>query len=414
MTKNSLFNPALIRDDFPILKLAVHGYPLAYLDNAATTQKPEQVVEAMQKYYFEQNANVHRGTYALTEIATVLFENARKKVQQFIHAQYPHECIFVRGTTEAINLVANGFSRSILKPQDEILVSQIEHHANIVPWQLVCKYTGAILRVIPCNDQGELLIDAYAALLGPKTKLVALTHISNVLGTINPIEKMIDMAHQNGTPILIDGAQAVAHQKIDVLALDCDFYAFSAHKMYGPTGVGVLYGKSEWLERLPPYQGGGEMIQSVSFDNTTYNMLPYKFEAGTMAICEAIGLGAAIDYLHHIGFDTIQQHENALLHYALTALENIPHFRFIGQAKARAPVISFVLGDVHPHDIGTILDQRGIAVRTGKHCAEPTLDRFGVNATVRASFAMYNTIQEIERLIKALLEVNMLFKRHYG
>jgi len=414
MTKTSLFNPALIRDNFPILKLAVHGYPLAYLDNAATTQKPEQVVEAMQKYYFEQNANVHRGTYALTEIATALFENARKKVQQFIHAQYPHECIFVRGTTEAINLVANGFSRSILKPQDEILVSQIEHHANIVPWQLVCKYTGAILRVIPCNDQGELLIDAYAALLGPKTKLVALTHISNVLGTINPIKKMIDMAHQNGTPILIDGAQAVAHQKIDVLALDCDFYAFSAHKMYGPTGVGVLYGKSEWLERLPPYQGGGEMIQSVSFDNTTYNMLPYKFEAGTMAICEAIGLSAAIDYLYHIGFDTIQQHENALLQYALTALENIPHFRFIGQAKARAPVISFVLGDVHPHDIGTILDQRGIAVRTGKHCAEPTLDRFGVNATVRASFAMYNTIQEIERLIQALLEVNMLFKRHYG
>lgn len=413
MTTPSSLSIDKIRDDFPILKLTVHGHPLAYLDNAATTQKPRQVVTAMEKYYFEQNANVHRGTYALTEIATMLFENARKTVQNFINAKYSHECIFVRGTTEAINLVAHGFSRSILKPDDEILVSQIEHHANIVPWQLACEYSGAKLRVIPCNDRGELLLDAYADLLNPKTKIVALTHISNVLGTINPIQQMITMAHQNGTPILIDGAQAVAHGKVDVAALDCDFYAFSSHKMYGPTGIGVLYGKSDWLEQLPPYQGGGEMIQSVSFSNTIYNMLPYKFEAGTMAICEAVGLAEAIHYLNHIGFDAIQQHETLLLDYALTTLENIPFFRFIGQAKARAPVISFMLGDVHPHDVGTILDQHGIAVRTGKHCAEPTLERFGVNATVRASFAMYNTIQEIDRLAQALDEVNTLFKRSY-
>lgn len=409
-----VINCDLIRTDFPILKLIVHGYPLAYLDNAATTQKPQSVIEAMQKYYYEQNANVHRGTYTLTEVATTLFENARKKVQHFIHAQHAHECIFVRGTTEGINLVANGFSRKILKPGDEIIVSQIEHHANIVPWQLACEYTGATLRVIPCNDQGELLLDVYANMLNEKTKLVAITHISNVLGTINPIKKMIKLAHQNNTPVLIDGAQAVAHMKIDVSELDCDFYTFSAHKMYGPTGVGILYGKSSWLERLPPYQGGGEMIQSVSFSNTTFNMLPYKFEAGTMAICEAIGLSAAIDYLTQTDLTLIHEYENTLLNFALNALKKVPSLRFVGEAKERAPVISFILEGIHPHDIGTILDHRGIAVRTGKHCAEPTLDRFGVNATVRASFGMYNTIHEIERLILALDDVNTIFKRHYG
>ncbi len=400
-----------IRSDFPILKQMNHGYPLAYLDNAATTQKPLQVIEALQKYYGEQNANVHRGTYALAELATALFEKSRKSAQQFINAEHSRECIFVRGVTEGINLVANGFTRAVLKPKDEIIVSQIEHHANIVPWQLACEYSGAILRIIPCNDLGELIIGEYKNLLNAKTKLVAIGHVSNALGTINPIKEMINLAHQNGSPILIDGAQAVSHIPINVQELNCDFYCFSGHKMYGPLGAGILYGKSEWLEKLPPYQGGGEMIQRVTFAKTEFNTIPLKFEAGTMAIGDIVGLNTAIDYLHEIGFNIIQEHENDLLQYALYALSTVDDIQFIGNAKERAPVISFTLGDIHPHDVGTVLDHKGIAVRTGQHCAQPTMDRFGVNATIRVSFAIYNTIEEIDRLVIALNEANKLFKR---
>jgi len=308
------------RADFPILKLQVNGYPLAYLDNAATSQKPVQVITALQKYYETQNANVHRGTYYLTELATRLFDDARNQVKQFIHAKHAHECVFVRGATEGINLVANGFSRAILKPDDEIIISQIEHHANIVPWQLACEYTGAKLRVIPCNDNGELMLEHFSSLLNDKTKLVAITHVSNALGSITPLKDIITMAHQIGCPVLVDGAQAISHLKVDVQALDCDFYTFSGHKMYGPMGIGVLYGKSKWLNALPPYQGGGEMIHSVSFAKTIYNTLPFKFEAGTMPICEAIGLSAAIDYLQRFDWQSVQAYESSLLNYALQAL----------------------------------------------------------------------------------------------
>ncbi|MBS0286674.1 MAG: cysteine desulfurase [Proteobacteria bacterium] len=404
-------NIELIRAQFPILKQMVHGYPLAYLDNAATTQKPQVVIDALQNYYLSQNANVHRGAYYLSELATALYEKSRVAVQQFIHAAHTHECIFVRGVTEGINLVANGFAREILHPGDEILVSQIEHHANIVPWQLACHYTNAKLQVIPCNDRGELDIEAYKQLLNTKTKLVAITHVSNALGTINPIQEMIALAHHNNTPVLIDGAQAISHLQVNVQALDCDFYTFSAHKMYGPLGIGILYGKSAWLEKLPPFEGGGEMIKSVTFGKTLYNDLPYKFEAGTMPIAEIISLSAAIHFINEVGYQNILSHEKALLDYALEKLATVEDLRFIGIAKQRAPVISFLLGDIHPHDVGTVLDHAGIAVRTGKHCAEPTMDRFNVNATVRASFAIYNTVDEIDRLVVALAHVNKVFKR---
>lgn len=405
-----IFNVDIVRADFPILELNVHGYPLAYLDNAATTQKPSQVIKCLSNYYEYQNANIHRGTYYLTEFATELFEEARKSVQQFINAKHQHECIFTRGTTEGINLVANGFTRAVLKPGDEIIISQTEHHANIVPWQMACEYSGASLKIIPCNDAGELEIDKYIELLNPKTKIVAIAHICNALGAINPIKEMITLAHQNGTPVLIDGAQAIAHQHIDVQDLDCDFYCFSGHKMYGPTGIGVIYGKTDWLERLPPYQGGGEMIQTVTFEKTIYNHLPYKFEAGTMPIAQAIGLQSAIEYLQKIGTANILQHESILLRYALEKMKDETSIHFIGYPKERAPIISFLLADIHPHDVGTILDHKGIAVRTGQHCAQPTMDRFGVNATIRASFGIYNTIYEIDSLIDGLRDAVKLFK----
>ncbi|MFI4936890.1 MAG: SufS family cysteine desulfurase [Candidatus Berkiellales bacterium] len=411
MTTPSLYNVQKIREDFPILQKNIHGYPLAYLDNAATTQKPLLVLNSVAKFYEESNANVHRGTHQLAETATLLYENAREKAKTLINAASVNECVFVRGTTEGINLVANGFIHSILKPGDEIIISHIEHHSNIVPWQIACEYTGATLRIIPCNAKGELLLDEYAKLLNDKTKLVAVTHVSNLLGTINPIAEMVAMAHQHHCPILIDGAQAIAHLKVDVQALDCDFYAFSAHKMYGPTGIGVLYGKREWLNRLPPFQGGGEMIKSVTFEKTIFNDLPLKFEAGTPAFAQAIGLGAAIDYLNAIGLSNIASHEHSLLEYAMSKLEAVPTIRFIGTAKDKSAIISFILENIHAHDVGTVLNQKGIAVRTGKLCAEPTLERFGIQSTVRASFGLYNTEEEIDRLVNALIETYHLFNR---
>lgn len=400
-----------IRTEFPILEQKINGYPLAYLDNAATTQKPLKVINTLQDFYVHSNANVHRGVHTLAERATQLFENARLKSRDFIHAKNSHECLFVHGTTEGINLVAYGFSRLILKPGDEIILSQIEHHSNIVPWQMACEYTGAKLRIISCNDCGELDLDEYANLLNEKTKIVSVTHVSNVLGTINPIQKMCEMAHANNTPILVDGAQAAPHLKIDVQKLGCDFYVFSGHKMYGPTGIGLLYGKSDWLERLPPYQGGGEMIKSVSFSKTLYNVLPYKFEAGTPPIAQAIGLGSAIDFLTEIGLDNIRHYEHELLEYALTAMRTVPGLRLIGTASHKASVISFLLDKIHAHDVGTILNDKGIAVRTGKLCAEPAMQRFGVSAVVRASFGLYNTQHEIDRLVTALHDTNQLFRK---
>jgi cysteine desulfurase/selenocysteine lyase len=362
------------------------------------------------EYYCHNNANVHRGVHQLSERATQEYEAAREKVKAFIHAENTSECVFVRGTTEAINLVAHGFFEQEIKPHDEIVISQIEHHSNIVPWQWICEKKGAHLRIIPCNDQGELLLDDYQALLNPKTKLVALTHIANSIGTLNPIKDMITLAHQNGIPVLIDGAQACAHCPIDVTILDCDFYAFSGHKMYGPTGIGVLYGKRAWLERLPPYQRGGDMITSVSFNKTTFQAPPYKFEAGTPPIAQAIGLGEAIDYIKRLGLDRIYLHEQALLAYATQQLSTIPELKIFGQANEKSAIIAFALADIHPHDIATALDRQGIAIRSGHLCAEPALERFGVKAVARASFALYNTFAEIDRMVEALQKAYHLFK----
>jgi len=378
--------------DFPILQKAV------YLDNAATTQKPQQVLDSLLRFYQESYGNVHRGSHQLTETATYFFESAREKIKAFVNAKHSHECIFVRGTTEGINLVANGFTKSILKSKDEIIISQIEHHANIIPWQMACEYTGAKLRVIPCDDAGNLLLDEYVNLLNEKTKIVALTHVSNVLGTINPIKKLIEMAHTNGTPVLIDGAQAISHLHVDMQKLDCDFYTFSGHKMYGPTGIGVLYGKTEWLARLPHYQG------------TIHHQLPHKFEAGTPAIAEAVGLGAAIDYINNIGIDKIELHENKLMHHALDALQELSELKLIGNPKERVAILSFVFSNIHPHDIGTVLQQQGIAVRTGQLCSEPTLKRFNFHALTRVSLGLYNTPEDIHQLIHALKHCYHLFK----
>lgn len=408
--KNPVFDVEKIKGDFPILNQTIHGHPLVYLDNAATTQKPSSVINALQNYYLQTNANVHRGIHQLAEKATQQYEEARLKVKSFINAKYGHECVFVHGATEGINVVAQGFSRSILKPDDEIIISQIEHHSNIVPWQMACQYTGAKLRVIACNDQGELDLHEYANLLNDKTKLVAIAHVSNVLGTINPIQEMIQMAHDIGVPILIDGAQAAPHIPIDVQSLDCDFYVFSGHKMYGPTGVGVLYGKSQLLENLPPLLGGGEMIKSVSFAKTLYNDLPFKFEAGTPPIAQVIGLGSAIDYLEHIDVNRIHCYEQGLLKYATQQIQTIPGIKLIGTAKEKACVLSFLITGIHAHDVGTVLDNHGIAVRTGKLCAEPTLERFGISAVVRASFGVYNTMSDVDKLIAALQETRRLFR----
>jgi cysteine desulfurase / selenocysteine lyase len=399
-----------LRRDFPALHQQVHGKPLVYLDNAATTQKPQVVIDALMAYYARENSNVHRGVHLLSEQATQAYEAGRARVQRFLNAADTREIVFVRGATEGINLVAASYGRTWVGAGDEIIISAIEHHSNIVPWQILCEEKGAVLRVIPVNDDGELLLEEYARLLGPRTKLVAVGHISNALGTINPIEEMIGMAHRHGVPVLIDGSQAVPHLRVDVRALDCDFYVFSGHKTLGPTGIGVLYGKAEWLERMPPYQSGGDMIASVSFEKTTYNALPYKFEAGTPHIAGVIGLGVALDYLSGLGLKRVVAYERELLAYGTAALDAVPGVRIIGTAKEKASVLSFVLDGVHAHDVGTILDQAGIAVRAGHHCAMPVMQRFGVPATVRASLAFYNTREELDALVAGLHDVREIFR----
>ncbi len=398
-----------IRRDFPILNLRVHGCPLVYLDNAATSQKPQVVIDAIERYYAEQNANVHRGVHYLSQLATREYENARVKIQRFINAAESHEVIFTRGATEGINLVAHSYGRKFIDEGDEILISAMEHHSNIVPWQMLCEQTGANLRVIPINDEGELLIDEYAQMLNPRTRLVAVVHISNALGTINPVKRMIELAHSHDVPVLIDGAQAAPHMKIDVRDLDCDFYVFSGHKTCGPTGIGVLYGKSEWLNSMPPFLGGGDMIASVSFEKTTYNSLPYKFEAGTPNIAGGIGLGVALDYLNGIGLDRIAAYEQELLDYATEIIGAIPGVKLIGTARQKASVLSFTVDGVHPHDIGTILDQEGIAIRAGHHCAQPVMKRLNLPATARASFAFYNHKEEVDLLAQGILHVIEVF-----
>lgn len=407
--EHSLLDVEKIREDFPILKTEVAGKPLVYLDNAATSQKPISVIRALEEYYCALNANIHRGVHFLSEKATDAYERARVKVQHFIHAQSFREIIFTRGTTEGINLVAQSYGRKNLQPGDEILLTLLEHHSNIVPWQMIAEEKGAKIQVVPINEQGELEIEAYEKLLNERTKIVALGHISNALGTINPIRSMIDLAHQAGAVVLIDGAQATPHLAVDVQELDCEFYAFSGHKMFGPSGIGVLYGKEKILETMPPYQGGGDMIRTVSFEKTTYNDLPYKFEAGTPHISGAIGLGVAINYLEGIGLEQIESHEHGLLEYATDALSQIPGLQLIGTAREKASVVSFVMEEVHPHDIGTILDSEGIAIRTGHHCAMPLMHHLKLAATSRASFAFYNTQEEIDALAKGLFKVRKLF-----
>lgn len=399
-----------IREDFPILRRKVHGKPLVYLDNAATSQKPRRVVEALDHFYNSECANIHRGVHMLSERATKAYEQARIKLKQFLNAADTHEIIFVRGTTEAINLVAQTFGRQRVRAGDEIVISAMEHHSNIVPWQMLCGQQGAVLRVIPMNDAGELLLDEYEKLLTPRTRLVAVGHVSNALGTINPIQEMIAMAHGRGVPVLVDGAQAAPHLKVDVQALDCDFYAISGHKMLGPTGVGVLYGKLAHLEAMPPYQGGGDMIRTVTFEKTTYAPVPHKFEAGTPNISAGIGLGAAVDYLEKIGMENIARYEHELLDYGTSLLNRISGLRLVGTAREKAGVLSFVMEGIHPHDVGTILDQEGIAVRTGHHCAQPVMDRFGVPATTRASLAFYNTPGELDALAAGIEKVKEIFR----
>lgn len=403
------FDVGKVRQDFPILKEKVRGKPLVYLDNAATSQKPQVVIDTIIRYYLAENSNIHRGIHFLSERATRAYEDARLKVKGFLNASSTQEVIFVRGTTEGINLVAQSYGRAFIKAGDEIIVSAMEHHSNIVPWQILCEQVGVRLRVIPINDNGELLIDEYERLLNAKTKIVSVAHVSNALGTINPIRQIIEMAHRWNAPVLIDGAQAAPHLAVDVQDLDCDFYAFSGHKLFGPTGIGVLYGKADLLEKMPPYQGGGDMIRSVTFEKTIYNTLPYKFEAGTSHIAGVIGLGSAIDYLGRIGLEKIAAYERGLLAYATDVLSVITGVRIIGTAKEKAGILSFVLNDVHPHDIGTILDCDGIAIRAGHHCAMPVMQRFGVPATARASFAFYNTKEEVDALVRAIHKVIEVF-----
>jgi cysteine desulfurase/selenocysteine lyase len=398
-----------IRAEFPILAEPIHGKPLVYLDNAATAQKPRAVLDALTAFYTRDNSNVHRGVHLLSERATRDYENARLTAQRFIHARNAHEIVFVRGTTEAINLVAQSFCRPRLAPGDEIILSQMEHHSNIVPWQLVCEQTGARIRVVPIDERGELALDEYENMLGPQTRMVSLVHVSNSLGTINPARRIVELAHAHGVPVMFDGAQAVAHQAIDVQDLDCDFYAFSGHKVYGPTGIGVLYGRLEHLESMPPYQGGGDMIHSVTFEKTTYNTVPHKFEAGTPHIAGAIGLASALDFVERLGLEAIASYEHGLLLEATRLLSRVGGLRLIGTARDKAAILSFTLEGVHPHDIGTILDQEGIAVRTGHHCCQPVMDRYGVPATARASLGVYNTRAELEVLAQGLEAVRAVF-----
>ena len=407
--KITTFDLPAVREQFPILASTVHGKPLVYLDNAATTQKPRSVIESVDQYYRSQNANVHRGVHYLSEVATFEYEKSRGKIKNFINAADNKEIIFTKGTTDSINLVAQSFGRAFISSGDEVVISAMEHHSNIVPWQMMCEERGAKLLVIPMNDSGELLIDEFDRLLSPKTKLVSVVFISNSLGTINPISTIIARAHQRGVPVMIDGAQAVAHINVDVRALDCDFFAFSGHKLFAPTGVGILYGKMEWLERMQPYQGGGDMIRSVTFEKTTYNDLPYKFEAGTPNISGGIGLGAAIDFVQHIGLDAIAVHDQDLLEYGTHQLMQIEGLTMIGTARQKASVMSFTLDKAHPHDIGTILDREGIAIRTGHHCTQPVMQRFGIPATARASVSLYNTREEIDILVRGIKKVREIF-----
>jgi cysteine desulfurase/selenocysteine lyase len=403
------FDVERIRRDFPILHTKVHGHPLVYLDNAATSQKPRSVIDALVRYYEGENANIHRGVHYLSQLATEEFEKARETVRGFVNAAQTSEIIFTRGTTEAINLVAQTYGRVHVGAGDEVLITAMEHHSDIVPWQILCEEKGAKLRVAPINDAGELALEDYEKLLGPRTKIVAVGHVSNALGTINPLKRMVALAHARGIPVLVDGAQAVPHLAVDVQDLDADFYAFSGHKMYGPTGIGVLYGKHALLDAMPPYQGGGDMISSVTFEKTTYNKLPHKFEAGTPDMAGVAGLKAAIEYMNGIGIARIAAHEHDLLEYATEVVGALPGVRLIGTAREKASVLSFVLDEVHPHDIGTILDQQGIAVRTGHHCAQPVMERFQIPATVRASFAVYNTKAEVDALVRGIRKVREVF-----
>ncbi len=403
------FDVQRVRRDFPILNQRVHGKPLVYLDNAATTQKPQAVIDAMVRSYAEENANIHRGVHLLSERATRAYEEAREKVRGFLNAPDAREIIFVRGTTEAINMVAQTFGRANIGRGDEVLITEMEHHSNIVPWQLVCEEKGAQLKVIPITDEGELRLDLVDSLITDRTRMVAVVHVSNSLGTINPVAAIVEKAHARGVPVLVDGAQAVAHMPVDVQALGCDFYALSGHKLFGPTGIGVLWGRLPLLEKMPPYQGGGDMISSVTFKKTTYNVVPNKFEAGTPNIAGSVGLGAAIDYLNAIDFAAMHAYENELLAYGTQALTAVPGIRIVGTASNKASILSFVMEDVHPHDIGTILDQEGVAIRTGHHCTQPLMERMGVPATARASLALYNTKEEIDALVGALARVREIF-----
>ena len=398
-----------IRQDFPILLRTVRGKPLVYLDNAATTQKPRRVLDALARYYAKGNANIHRGVYMLSEEATKAYDGARKKVQAFLNARACSEIIFTRNSTESINLVAQSFGRKNVGPGDEILITHMEHHSNIVPWQLLCEQSNARLRVAPIDDRGQLRLDELERLMGPRTKLVAVVHLSNSLGTVNPVGEIVEIAHRREIPVLIDGSQAAYHMPVDVQALGCDFYVFTGHKLYGPTGIGVLYGREALLEAMPPYQGGGDMIRSVTFDKTTYADLPNKFEAGTPHIAGAVGLGAAIDYISSVGFERIAAHEQDLLAYGTAALSGVPGLRLIGTADHKASILSFVLKGAHPHDVGTIVDSEGVAIRTGHHCTQPVMERFGVPATARASVAMYNTREELDVLVSALDLVREMF-----
>jgi cysteine desulfurase/selenocysteine lyase len=403
------FDPERARQDFPILRQKIRGKPLAYLDNAATTQKPREVIEAMTRYYEEYNANVHRGVHLLSERATKAHDDARRAVARFLHASDPHEVIFTRGTTEAVNLVAQTFGRQRVGPGDEVLVTGLEHHSNIVPWQMLCAEKGAKLVVVPVSDAGDLDLAALERLLGPRTRLLAVTQVSNALGTVTPVARIAALARAKGVPVLVDGAQGIPHLGFDVSAAGADFYAFSGHKMYGPMGIGVLWGRRELLEAMPPWQGGGDMILSVTFEKTVYNGLPYKFEAGTPAVAEAIGLAAAIAYLERQGLEAVAAHERDLLAYAVEQLRAIPDVRIVGTPGERAGVVSFLVGDVHPHDVGTVLDGQGVAIRAGHHCAQPLMKRYGIPATARASVALYNTRDDVDALVRAVHEVREVF-----
>jgi cysteine desulfurase/selenocysteine lyase len=402
-------NVAQVRAEFPILATRVHGKPLVYLDNAATTQKPQAVIDALGRYYRAENANIHRGVHYLSQVATDGYEGAREKVARFLNAASPREIVFVRGATEGINLVAQSYGRSVLRPGDEILITGMEHHSNIVPWQLLAEQTGTVLRVAPLTDAGELDLTAFDRLLGPRTRLVSVVHLSNALGTVNPVRRLTAAARKLGIPVLVDGAQSAPHLAVDVQALDCDFFVFSGHKLFGPTGIGVLYGREAMLDRMPPWQGGGDMISSVTFERSTWAALPAKFEAGTPHIAGAIGLGVAIDWLSAIGLEAVAAHEDDLLRYATTEVGRIPGARLIGTARDRASILSFALDGVHAHDVGQVLDLEGIAIRAGHHCAQPVMQRYGVAATARASFALYNTRAEVDALVAGLAKVKQVF-----